>query len=178
MKPFRWFKPAAESFVKVPFIGAVSHLTLAVCPFCIAFAVLWAVFRQLPYAWIGQDILVSVPLSVVFEASHCSCDNNWYQTMYLSGHCTDSYGNSNCQSTQPQGNQIAVDSWLSACCWPLPRVFLITGEVSVLFTFWPWSGGFGSSQLCLPVWHLLGVCLQEVVSWECDDCGMYYKRAS
>jgi hypothetical protein len=53
----RWFKPAAESFVKVPFIGAVSHLTLAVCPFCIAFAVLWAVFRQLPYAWIGQDIL-------------------------------------------------------------------------------------------------------------------------
>lgn len=109
---------------------------------------------------------------------HCSCDNNWFQTMYLSGHCTDSYSHPNCQSTQPQGNQIAVDSWLSACCWPLPRVFLITGEVSVLFTFWPWSGGFGSSQLCLPVWHLLGVCLQEVVSWECDDCGMYYKRAS
>ncbi|CAL5050325.1 unnamed protein product [Urochloa decumbens] len=53
----RWFKPAVESFVKVPFIGAVSHLTLAVCPFCIAFAVLWAVFRQVPYAWIGQDIL-------------------------------------------------------------------------------------------------------------------------
>ncbi|CAN6192309.1 unnamed protein product [Urochloa humidicola] len=53
----RWFKHAAESFVKVPFIGAVSHLTLAVCPFCIAFAVLWAVFRQAPYAWIGQDIL-------------------------------------------------------------------------------------------------------------------------
>jgi signal peptide peptidase-like protein 2B len=57
VEPFRWFKPAAESFVKVPFLGAVSHLTLAVCPFCIAFAVLWAVFRQLPYAWIGQDIL-------------------------------------------------------------------------------------------------------------------------
>ncbi|OEL34541.1 Signal peptide peptidase-like 5 [Dichanthelium oligosanthes] len=53
----RWFKPAAESFVKVPFLGAVSHLTLAVCPFCIAFAVLWAVFRQLSFAWIGQDIL-------------------------------------------------------------------------------------------------------------------------
>lgn len=53
----RWFKPAAESFVKVPFLGAVSHLTLAVCPFCVAFAVVWAVFRQLPFAWIGQDIL-------------------------------------------------------------------------------------------------------------------------
>ncbi|KAK3155700.1 hypothetical protein QOZ80_2BG0206480 [Eleusine coracana subsp. coracana] len=53
----RWFKPAAESFVKVPFFGAVSYLTLAVCPFCIAFAVLWGVFRRLPYAWIGQDIL-------------------------------------------------------------------------------------------------------------------------
>jgi len=67
LEPFRWFKPAAESFVKVPFIGAVSHLTLAVCPFCIAFAVVWAVFRQLPYAWIGQDILVSVALfSMIF----------------------------------------------------------------------------------------------------------------
>jgi hypothetical protein len=59
---FRWFKPAAESFVKVPFLGAVSHLTLAVCPFCVAFAVVWAVFRQLPFAWIGQDILVSMTI--------------------------------------------------------------------------------------------------------------------
>jgi signal peptide peptidase-like protein 2B len=53
----RWFKPAAESFVKVPFFGAVSYLTLAVCPFCITFAVLWGVYRRAPYAWIGQDIL-------------------------------------------------------------------------------------------------------------------------
>jgi signal peptide peptidase-like protein 2B len=53
----RRFKPAAESFVKVPFFGAVSYLTLAVCPFCIVFAVLWGVYRRLPYAWIGQDIL-------------------------------------------------------------------------------------------------------------------------
>ncbi|KAF7051890.1 hypothetical protein CFC21_060079, partial [Triticum aestivum] len=41
----RWFKPAAKSFVEVPFFGAVSYLTLAVCPFCIVFAVLWAVYR-------------------------------------------------------------------------------------------------------------------------------------
>jgi len=53
----RWFKPAAGSFVKVPFFGAVSYLTLAVCPFCIVFAVLWAVYRRMPYAWIGQDVL-------------------------------------------------------------------------------------------------------------------------
>ena len=67
MGPFRRFKPAAESFVKVPFFGAVSYLTLAVCPFCIVFAVLWGVYRRLPFAWIGQDILVSVVLfSMIF----------------------------------------------------------------------------------------------------------------
>ncbi|KAL5792383.1 hypothetical protein ACOSP7_000977 [Xanthoceras sorbifolium] len=54
---FRWFQHAAESFVKVPFFGAVSYLTLAVCPFCIAFSVVWAVFRRISFAWIGQDIL-------------------------------------------------------------------------------------------------------------------------
>ncbi|KAM0890979.1 hypothetical protein ACQ4PT_026742 [Festuca glaucescens] len=53
----RWFRPAAESFLKVPFFGAISYLTLAVSPFCVVFAVLWAVYRQYPYAWIGQDIL-------------------------------------------------------------------------------------------------------------------------
>lgn len=53
----RWFKHAAESYVKVPILGAVSHLTLAVSPFCIAFAVLWAVYRNVSFAWIGQDIL-------------------------------------------------------------------------------------------------------------------------
>ncbi|KAE8721315.1 Signal peptide peptidase-like 2 [Hibiscus syriacus] len=54
---FRCFKGFAESFIKVPFFGAVSHLTLAVCPFCIAFAVVWAVYRTISFAWIGQDIL-------------------------------------------------------------------------------------------------------------------------
>ncbi|KAL6569526.1 Signal peptide peptidase-like 4 [Orobanche minor] len=53
----RWFDHAAESYVKVPFLGAVSYLTFAVSPFCIAFAVLWAVFRRVSLAWIGQDIL-------------------------------------------------------------------------------------------------------------------------
>ncbi|KAL8062710.1 hypothetical protein ABFX02_02G165500 [Erythranthe guttata] len=54
---FRWFENAAETFVKVPCVGAVSHLTLAVSPFCISFAVLWALFRHVSFAWIGQDIL-------------------------------------------------------------------------------------------------------------------------
>ncbi|KAG5565835.1 hypothetical protein RHGRI_001670 [Rhododendron griersonianum] len=55
---FRWFERAADTFVKVPLLGAVSYLTLAVSPFCIAFAVVWAVFRRVSIAWIGQDILV------------------------------------------------------------------------------------------------------------------------
>jgi len=54
---FRWFKRAAESFVKVPFFGAVSYLTVAVSPFCIVFSVLWGIYRRLSFAWIGQDIL-------------------------------------------------------------------------------------------------------------------------
>ncbi|MBA0704420.1 hypothetical protein Golax_016676 [Gossypium laxum] len=58
MLSFRWFRRYAESFIKVPFFGAVSHLTLAVCPFCITFAVVWAVYRRISFAWIGQDILV------------------------------------------------------------------------------------------------------------------------
>ncbi|KAL8053864.1 hypothetical protein ABFS82_05G103600 [Erythranthe guttata] len=53
----RWFKQAGESFIKVPVFGAVSYLTLAVAPFCIAFAVVWAVYRDVSFAWIGQDIL-------------------------------------------------------------------------------------------------------------------------
>ncbi|KAI8026317.1 Signal peptide peptidase-like 4 [Camellia lanceoleosa] len=41
----RWFDHASESFVKVPLLGPVSYLALAVSPFCIAFAVVWAVFE-------------------------------------------------------------------------------------------------------------------------------------
>ncbi|XP_071709686.1 signal peptide peptidase-like 4 [Rutidosis leptorrhynchoides] len=54
---FRWFEHPAETFVKVPFLGAVSYLTIGVSPFCIAFAVVWAVYRRVSFAWIGQDIL-------------------------------------------------------------------------------------------------------------------------
>ncbi|XP_049373912.1 signal peptide peptidase-like 4 isoform X1 [Solanum verrucosum] len=54
---FRWFEHAQESFLKVPLLGPVSYLTLAISPFCLAFAVMWAVFRHVSFAWIGQDIL-------------------------------------------------------------------------------------------------------------------------
>lgn len=53
----RWFKLFAHSYVKVPLFGAVSYLTIAVSPFCITFAVLWGVYRDLHFAWIGQDVL-------------------------------------------------------------------------------------------------------------------------
>ncbi|OIW21426.1 hypothetical protein TanjilG_03460 [Lupinus angustifolius] len=54
---FRWSQDAAQTFVKIPFFGAVPYLALAVTPFCIVFAVVWAVYRRVSYAWIGQDIL-------------------------------------------------------------------------------------------------------------------------
>lgn len=53
----RWFKCTGESFIKLPIFGAVSYLTLAVSPFCITFAVVWAVYRNYSFGWIGQDIL-------------------------------------------------------------------------------------------------------------------------
>lgn len=62
----RWFKKSAESFTKVPLFGAVSNLTLAVSPFCVIFAIVWAVYRDASYAWIGQDILVRIYLLFFF----------------------------------------------------------------------------------------------------------------
>lgn len=61
--PCRWFKHASESYVKLPFVGAISYLTLAVTPFCITFAVFWAVYRDKSFSWIGQDILVRINFS-------------------------------------------------------------------------------------------------------------------
>ncbi|KAG4394555.1 hypothetical protein GLYMA_20G055867v4 [Glycine max] len=63
----RWFKHAGESYIKVPFLGAISYLTLAVSPFCITFSILWAVYRNESFAWIGQDILVRINFSPVLN---------------------------------------------------------------------------------------------------------------
>lgn len=70
---FRWFKHAGESFIKIPFFGAVSYITLAVSPFCIAFSAIWAVYRQRRFAWIGQDILVR-SFNIDFFLVKPSCD--------------------------------------------------------------------------------------------------------
>ncbi|XP_030490007.2 signal peptide peptidase-like 4 [Cannabis sativa] len=64
---FRCFKQAGESYVKVPLLGAVSYLTLAVSPFCITFAVVWAVYRRDSLAWIGQDILGIALITTVLQ---------------------------------------------------------------------------------------------------------------
>ncbi|KAL5081076.1 hypothetical protein RYX36_009497 [Vicia faba] len=66
----RWFKHASETYVKLPFIGAVSYLTLAVTPFCITFAVFWAVYRDKSFAWIGQDILGIALIITVLQIVH------------------------------------------------------------------------------------------------------------
>ncbi|XP_061337256.1 signal peptide peptidase-like 2 isoform X2 [Gastrolobium bilobum] len=66
----RWFKHAGESYIKVPFLGAISYLTLAVSPFCITFAVLWAVFRNESFAWIGQDVLGIALIITVLQIVH------------------------------------------------------------------------------------------------------------
>ncbi|KAJ4712057.1 Signal peptide peptidase-like [Melia azedarach] len=66
----RWFRRAGESYIKIPFFGAISHLTLAVSPFCIAFAVVWAVYRKVSFAWIGQDILGIALIITVLQIVH------------------------------------------------------------------------------------------------------------
>ncbi|KAE8055379.1 hypothetical protein FH972_012220 [Carpinus fangiana] len=66
----RWFKRTGESYIKVPVFGAVSYLTLAVSPLCIAFAVVWAVYRNVSFAWIGQDILGIALIITVLQIVH------------------------------------------------------------------------------------------------------------
>lgn len=96
---FRWFKHAGESYIKVPFFGAVSYLTLAVSPFCIVFAVVWAVYRRISFAWIGQDILVSAwyasTLVVIGVIMSCIDSGTWLWTNFTN-HMLKSSMLSNC----------------------------------------------------------------------------------
>ncbi|KAL8138922.1 hypothetical protein V2J09_004923 [Rumex salicifolius] len=66
----RFFKSAAKSVVRIPILGELSYLTLAVSPFCIAFAVIWAVYRDHSYAWIGQDVLGIALITTVLQVVH------------------------------------------------------------------------------------------------------------
>jgi hypothetical protein len=56
----RWFPREAGTYINVPVLGPLSKLGLIVAPFCITFSVLWGVFRQASFAWVGQDILVCI----------------------------------------------------------------------------------------------------------------------
>lgn len=48
--------------VNLPVVGEVTILSLVVLLCCITFAVVWALNRRASYSWVGQNILVSIPL--------------------------------------------------------------------------------------------------------------------
>ncbi|XP_062182465.1 signal peptide peptidase-like 2 isoform X1 [Phragmites australis] len=52
----RIFKDCGQKTVQLPFLGEVLILSVAIIPFCMAFAILWAVYRHASCAWIGQDV--------------------------------------------------------------------------------------------------------------------------
>lgn len=66
----RWFPRLAATYINVPILGSLSKLGLIVAPFCIAVSVLWGVFRQASFAWVGQDILVHI-----FTTHSLLCEN-------------------------------------------------------------------------------------------------------
>ncbi|WVZ52522.1 hypothetical protein U9M48_003570, partial [Paspalum notatum var. saurae] len=53
----RIFKDCGQKTAQLPFVGEVLTLSVGVVPFCVVFAILWAVYRHESFAWIGQDVL-------------------------------------------------------------------------------------------------------------------------
>ncbi|XP_062197227.1 signal peptide peptidase-like 2 isoform X1 [Phragmites australis] len=53
----RIFKDCGQKTVQLPFLGEVLILSVGIVPFCVVFAILWAVYRHASFAWIGQDVL-------------------------------------------------------------------------------------------------------------------------
>ncbi|PAN42402.1 hypothetical protein PAHAL_8G144200 [Panicum hallii] len=53
----RVFKDCGQKTVQLPFLGEVLTISVGIVPFCVVFAILWAVYRHASFAWIGQDIL-------------------------------------------------------------------------------------------------------------------------
>ncbi|WOL15567.1 signal peptide peptidase-like 2 isoform X1 [Canna indica] len=51
------FKGCKQMKMNIPILGNVTILSVVALPFCFAFAILWAINRHSPKAWIGQDIL-------------------------------------------------------------------------------------------------------------------------
>ncbi|EFJ28538.1 hypothetical protein SELMODRAFT_93092 [Selaginella moellendorffii] len=66
----RWFTHTSRKFVLLPVFGSVSVLSMLVSPFCITFAVLWAVYRHVNFAWIAQDILGIALIVTVLQIVH------------------------------------------------------------------------------------------------------------
>lgn len=73
--------------MKIPFFGAVPYLTLAITPFCIVFAVVWAVKRHESYAWIGQDILVRIVLLMSLYLLVIKHSSTFDNVFYISCDC-------------------------------------------------------------------------------------------
>ncbi|KAL5722215.1 hypothetical protein ACHQM5_005761 [Ranunculus cassubicifolius] len=53
---YRWFQNAGDSFIRVPYVGRISHLRVAVTPFCVIFGGVWAANHDISFAWISQNI--------------------------------------------------------------------------------------------------------------------------
>ncbi|GJN40139.1 hypothetical protein PR202_gb29314 [Eleusine coracana subsp. coracana] len=67
----RIFKDCGHRTVQLPLLGEVLSLSVGILPFCVVFAVLWAVYRHASFAWIGQDILVRcLPPLLCYSFSH------------------------------------------------------------------------------------------------------------
>ena len=55
--------------MKLPLLGKISVLSLSVLLASATFAVFWSVTRRESYSWIGQDMLVSPPVTVCVPIS-------------------------------------------------------------------------------------------------------------
>ncbi|OQU81829.1 signal peptide peptidase-like 2 isoform X1 [Sorghum bicolor] len=53
----RIFNDCGRKTVQLPFLGEILILSVGIVPFCVVFAILWAVYRHASFAWIGQDVL-------------------------------------------------------------------------------------------------------------------------
>ncbi|KAH0470686.1 hypothetical protein IEQ34_000409 [Dendrobium chrysotoxum] len=63
----RMFRGCGRITLELPVLGEVTILSIVVLPFCVAFAIVWAIHRESTYAWIGQDTLGICLMITVFQ---------------------------------------------------------------------------------------------------------------